>query len=49
MTKPFSIWRVTVASVGISEQYQKEGWLCPGLFKYYKQAPKDIYVKAEKK
>ena len=32
-----------------SEQYQKEGWLCPGLFKYYKDAPKEIYVKAEKK
>jgi hypothetical protein len=32
-----------------SEQYQKEGWLCPGLFKYYKEAPKEIYVKAEKK
>ena len=30
-----------------SEQYQKEGWLCPGLFKYYKQAPKEIFVKAE--
>ena len=30
-----------------SEQYQKEGWLCPGLFKYYKQAPKEIYIKAE--
>ena len=32
-----------------SEQYQKEGWLCPGLFKYYREAPKEIYVKAEKK
>ena len=32
-----------------SEQYQKEGWLCPGLFKYYKDAPKVIYVKAEEK
>jgi hypothetical protein len=32
-----------------SEQYQKEGWLCPGLFKYYENAPKEIYVKAEKK
>jgi hypothetical protein len=30
-----------------SEQYKKEGWLCPGLFKYYKDAPKEIYVKAE--
>jgi hypothetical protein len=32
-----------------SEQYQKEGWLCPGLFKYYRDAPKEIYVKAERK
>jgi hypothetical protein len=32
-----------------SEQLQKEGWLCPGLFKYYRQAPKELYVKAEKK
>ncbi len=32
-----------------SEQYKEEGWLCPGLFKYYKEAPREIYVKAEKK
>jgi hypothetical protein len=32
-----------------SEQYGKEGWLCPGLFKYYRNAPKEIYAKAEKK
>jgi hypothetical protein len=32
-----------------SEAYQKEGWLCPGLFKYYKDAPQEIYVKAERK
>jgi hypothetical protein len=31
------------------EQYQKEGWLCPGLFRYYKGAPKEIFVKAEKR
>lgn len=24
-----------------------EGWLCPAMFKYYKKAPKEIYVKAE--
>lgn len=24
-----------------------EGWLCPALFKYYKNAPREIYVKAE--
>ena len=32
-----------------SEQYGKEGWLCPGLFKYYAEAPKELYAKAEKK
>ena len=32
-----------------SEELKKEGWLCPGLFKYYREAPKEIYVKAEKK
>jgi len=31
------------------EQLQKEGWLCPGLFRYYHDAPKELYVKAEKK
>lgn len=30
------------------EQYQKEGWLCPSLFKYYHEAPKELYAKAEK-
>ncbi len=32
-----------------SEQYGKEGWLCPGLFKYYREAPREIYIKAEAK
>jgi len=31
------------------EQLGKEGWLCPGLFKYYKQPPKELYAKAERK
>jgi hypothetical protein len=31
------------------EQYDKEGWLCPGLFKYYREAPREIYVKGEAK
>ena len=26
-----------------------EGWLCPALFRYYREAPKDLYVKAEPK
>jgi hypothetical protein len=24
-----------------------EGWLCPALFKYFEQAPPELYVKAE--
>jgi hypothetical protein len=30
------------------KQYDKEGWLCPGLFRYYRRAPKELYAKAEK-
>jgi len=26
-----------------------EGWLCPALFRYYREAPKQLYVKAESK
>jgi len=32
-----------------AEKQKKEGWLCPGLFRYYQQAPRELYVKAEKK
>ena len=31
------------------EQVDKEGWLCPALFKYYKRAPEKFYIKAEAK
>ena len=31
------------------QQVDMEGWLCPALFKYYQEAPKEIYVKAEAK
>ena len=31
------------------EEHDSEGWLCAALFKYFKTAPKEIYVKAEKK
>jgi hypothetical protein len=31
------------------EQYEIEGWLCPALFRYFDQAPKTIYAKAENK
>lgn len=30
-------------------QVDAEGWLCPALLKFFKQAPKEIYVKAEAK
>ena len=32
-----------------TEDPPMEGWLCPGLFKYYREAPKELYVKAEPK
>jgi hypothetical protein len=32
-----------------SPEYQMEGWLCPALFKYFPEAPREIYVKAEAK
>ena len=28
-------------------QYNMEGWLCPALFKYFSEAPKELYGKAE--
>jgi hypothetical protein len=27
----------------------KEGWLCPALFKYFETAPPELYAKAEEK
>jgi hypothetical protein len=30
-----------------SGSHNSEGWLCPALFKYFPQAPREIYVKAE--
>jgi hypothetical protein len=32
-----------------SPQYQMEGWLCPALFKYFKEAPGELYGRAEQK
>ena len=45
------VWRRTEAGGNwyYSEKYNAEGWLCPALFKYMKRAPREIYVKAEKK
>jgi len=30
-------------------QMDKEGWLCPALFKYFDKAPVELYAKAEPK
>jgi hypothetical protein len=30
-----------------SPEFNQEGWLCPALFKYFKNAPREIYVKVE--
>jgi hypothetical protein len=30
-------------------QFNLEGWLCPALFKYFVQAPREIYARAEPK
>jgi len=32
-----------------SPEFKMEGWLCGALYKYFDQAPKEIYVKAEPK
>jgi hypothetical protein len=32
-----------------SDKYAMEGWLCPALFKYFADAPREIYVRAEPK
>ncbi len=31
------------------EKFGIEGWLCPALYKYFDQAPQEIYAKAEAK
>lgn len=31
------------------QEEDKKGWLCPALFKYFGQTPKEIYCKAEPK
>ena len=45
------IWRREEAGGNwyYSPKYDAEGWLCAALLKYFKQAPKEIYVKAEAK
>jgi len=45
------VWRRKDASGNwyYSETFKAEGWLCPALFKYFREAPKTIYVNAEAK
>ena len=31
------------------EDPSMDGWICPAMFRYYKTAPKELYVKAESK
>jgi hypothetical protein len=42
------VWRREEAGGNwyFSADYDAEGWLCPALFKYFKAAPKEIYVRA---
>ncbi len=30
-------------------QFEMEGWLCPALFKYFTEAPRELYARAEGK
>jgi hypothetical protein len=32
-----------------SNEPKAEGWLCPALFRYFDEAPPEIYVEAEAK
>jgi hypothetical protein len=32
----------------LMDEPRMEGWLCPGLFRYYESAPQALFVKAEK-
>jgi len=32
-----------------SERHDMEGWLCPAISRYFRKAPKEIYLKAEAK
>lgn len=32
-----------------SPDYQMEGWLCPALFKYFTEAPRELFGRAEAK
>jgi hypothetical protein len=35
------------AAIGISADLDMEGWLCPALFRYFDQAPKQLYAQVK--
>jgi hypothetical protein len=45
------IWRRSdgVGNWYYSQKYDMEGWLCPAMYKYFKKAPKELYIKADPK
>jgi hypothetical protein len=47
--RPFKDWMMEMVKLedSIYTAYGYTGYLCPVLFKYFKNAPKHIYVKAE--
>lgn len=32
-----------------SQEYEREGWLCPALFKYFDEAPEKLYVEVKER
>jgi hypothetical protein len=32
-----------------SAEFDAEGWLCPALFHYFKEAPREIFVRVERR
>lgn len=53
--KPFAGWQLKLLRIGPDaggnwyrlEANGAEGWICPALFKYFKTAPRELYVRAE--
>lgn len=43
----YKLTKVRQGAVVRAPSKKMEGWLCPALYKYYKDAPKTIYLKAE--
>jgi len=45
------IWRRSdgIGNWYYSQKYDIEGWLCPAMYKYFRKAPKELYIKADAK